>query len=91
MICGGQRIGGAGLRLLLVGHRHDPQREDLVDLGRVVERALALLGDLGMVVEDDRRDQHQVAFTRPARQHRKAAVLTAARYRSRRGVGWFEQ
>ena len=33
--------------LLLVGHRHHPQGEDLVDLGGVEQRAGALLGDSG--------------------------------------------
>ena len=88
---GRQRIGGPGLRLLLVGHRHHPQREDLVDLGGVVQRALALFGDLGMVVEDDRRHQHQVVFAGWPGEHREAAVLHAARHRRGGGVRRFEQ
>ena len=51
---GGTRIGRARFRLLLVGQREHPEREDLVDLGRVVERAVALGRDFGVVVEDDR-------------------------------------
>ena len=85
---GRQRIGGPRLRLLLVGHRHHPQREDLVDLGGVVERTFALLGDLGVVVEDDRRDQQEVVVHRPPGQHWEAPVLAAARQRPppRRGA-----
>ena len=41
--------------LLVVGQRHDPQRQHLVDLGAVEEVAGALRGDLRIVVEDDRR------------------------------------
>jgi hypothetical protein len=51
---GGPRIGGPRLRLLLVGHRHHAQGQNLVDLGAVIQRGIALLGDLGVVVEDDR-------------------------------------
>ena len=39
---GGARVGAARLGLLLVGQREHAQREDLVDLGRVVEVAVAL-------------------------------------------------
>ena len=59
MISRRPRVGGPRLGLLLVGHRHHPQGEDLVDLGGVEQRARALLGDLGVVVQDDRRAQHR--------------------------------
>ena len=88
---GSQRVGGPCLRLLLVGHRHHPKREDFVDLGRVEECALALFGDLGMVVQDDRRDQQQIAFAWSPGEHREAAVPGAAGYRIRRGVGRLEK
>ena len=42
----GAIVGLAGLALLLVGHRQDAQREDLVDLRAVEEIAVALRGDL---------------------------------------------
>ena len=88
----GPRVGGPGLGLLLVGHRHHPQGEDLVDLGGVEQRAGALAGDLGVVVEDDRRAQHHVG-RRPASPASTgpAAVLAAARPRRRRVVGRLEQ
>ena len=70
------RIGAARLGLLVVGEGQHPQREDLVDLGRVVEVAGALGRDLGVVVEDDRRRQHHVAV---ADEHRERAVVRAAR------------
>ena len=65
-------------RLLLIGHRHDAQGEDLVDLRRVEERALALLGDLGVVVEDDRRHQHQRMVTGRSGQHGEATMVPAS-------------
>ena len=71
----GPRIGGPGLGLLLVGHRHHAQGQDLVDLGAVIQRGVALFGDLGVVVEDDRRDQQHVVGAGRAGQHREAAVL----------------
>src|SRR6202000_81162 len=37
----GPRIGGPGLRLLLVRHRHHPQREYLVDLRAVIQGGVA--------------------------------------------------
>src|ERR1700722_885030 len=77
----GQRIGGPGLRLLLVGHRHHTQREDLVDLGAVIQRGLALFSDLGVVVENDRGDQQQIPGAGRAGQHRETAVLTASGHR----------
>ncbi len=60
---GRARVGPACLRLLLVGQRHHAQRQDLVDLGGVVQVAGALLGHLGVVVEDDRRGQHDRLVT----------------------------
>ena len=57
MISGRLWIGRPRLRLLGFGHRHHPQGEDLVDLGRVEECPGAFAGDLGIVVEDDRRAQ----------------------------------
>ena len=49
----GSRIGTAGVGLLLLGHRHHAQGEDLVDL-RGVEQIPRTLGrDRRMVAEDD--------------------------------------
>ena len=46
----------------------DPQGQDLVDLGRVEQVARALGGHLGVVVQDDRRRQHDgVGVGRPPR------------------------
>ena len=42
------------------------------------DRQSGLLGDLGMVVEDDRRDQHQVTGAGGSGEHREAAVLAAS-------------
>ncbi len=42
----GAIVGLAGLALLLVGHRQDAQRQDLVDLSAVEEITVALRGDL---------------------------------------------
>ena len=64
MIARGPRVGGPGLGLLLVGHRHHPQGEDLVDLGGVEQRAGALRRDCRVVVQDDRRAEH--TSSRPA-------------------------
>ena len=46
--------------LLVVGQRQHAQGEDLVDLGRVEHRAGALRRDRRVVVQDDRRGQHDV-------------------------------
>ena len=54
------RVGAPRRAFLLVGQRHDPQRQDLVDLGRVVELAGALRRHLGWSAKDDRRCQHDV-------------------------------
>ncbi len=69
----GPWIGGPGLRLLLVGQQHGAQREDLVDLRRVVQVARALRRHLRMVREDDRRGE----------QERARRPVTAGRLRRR--------
>ena len=51
---GRPRIRGAGLGLFLVGQGQHPQREDLVDLGGVVQRHGAFRGHRRVVVENDR-------------------------------------
>jgi cob(I)alamin adenosyltransferase len=81
----------ARLRFFLIGHRHHAKCEYFVDLGGVVESTLALFGDLRVVVENDRRDQQQVAFARSPGEHREAAVLDEARRCVRRGIRRFEQ
>jgi len=53
--------------------------------------ALALFGDLGVVIQDDRRHQHQVSLARRARKHRKAAVLRAPGNRRCREIRWLQQ
>ena len=63
---------------LLVGQGQHPQGQDLVDLGGVVEVARALRRHLRVVVEDDRRGQHDVV--RPD-QHREGPVVVACRGR----------
>ena len=72
---GGARIGAAGLGLLVVGQRQHAQREDLVDLGRVEQVARALGRDRRVVVQDDRRRQHDVG----ARPRRRSAPGTCRR------------
>ena len=69
------------MRLLLVGHGHHAQGQDLVDLRGVIQRAFALFGDLRVVVQDDRRDEHQIVFARAAGQNGEATVLTTSRHR----------
>ena len=70
-------VGAAGLALLLVGERHDPQGENLVDLGRVAEIALALRRDPGVVVENDGRRQHHVMTPLRADEHRPGVQVDA--------------
>ena len=82
---------GAGLALLVVGHRHHPEGEDLVDLRGVEERPGALGRDLGVVVEDDRRPEHQIGVARCPREHRPAPILMAPGDDLDRVVGRFEQ
>ena len=65
--------------------------EDLVDLGGVVQCAFALFGDLGVVVEDDRRHQHHVGLAWRAGEHRETTVLPAAGHGVDGSVGRFEQ
>ena len=72
------RVGAAGLGLLLLGHRHDPQGEDLVDLGGVEQVAGALRRDRRVVAEHDRRDEHGVGAVVVRDHHRPAPVLHAA-------------
>ena len=82
-------VGAACLGLLVVGQRQHPEGEDLVDLGGVAQVTGALRGDLRMVVEDDRRGQHEII--RRADEHREGAVVGA----SGDGLGgrrrWVEQ
>ena len=59
-------VGAAGLGLLLVGQRQHPQREDLVDLGARRTGRPGSPGRLRVVVEDDRRRQHDVVVARVA-------------------------
>ena len=65
--------------LLGVGQRQRAQRQDLVDLGRVEQVARALGRHLRVVVQDDRRGQHQVAAVGRAGQHRPGAGVLAGR------------
>jgi hypothetical protein len=51
----GARIGGPGLGLFFVRHRHNPQRDDFVDFGGVAEVTLTLVCHGGKVVQHDRR------------------------------------
>ena len=85
---GGPRIGAACLRLLVVGQGQHAEREDLVDLGRVVQIAGALGSDLRLVVEDDRRREHDVATTD---EHGERAVVHATRNRGTGVLGRIEQ
>ena len=87
----GPRVGGPGLGLLLVGHGHHPQGQDLVDLGGVEQRTGALRGHLRVVVQDDRRAQHHVGGAGWPGEHRPATVLVARGRRRRRVRGRVEQ
>ena len=82
-------VGAPGLRLLLVGEGEHTQAEDLVDLGGVEEVADALRGDLRLVVEDDRRRQHDVAVR--SDEHRERAVVAATGDCLGGAVRWLEQ
>ena len=87
----GSRIRGARGLLLVVGERHRAQRQDLVDLGSVEQLARALGRDLRVVVEDDRRRQHDVAAGTVGDEHR-VGVLVGARLRGLAGpFRWVEQ
>ena len=74
---GRPRVGGPGLDLLGVGEGQRAQREDLVDLGAVVELAGAFRGQFGVVVQDDRRGQHDLPAALGIGQHRPAAHVLA--------------
>ena len=66
-------------RLLLVGQRQDPQGQDLVDLGGVEQRAGALRGHRGVVVQDDRRrPARRPRSARRARRHRPGPASSGA-------------
>ncbi|MEU5948503.1 hypothetical protein ABZ793_23480 [Micromonospora sp. NPDC047465] len=88
---GGPGIGGPHLPLLGVGERERTQREDLVDLGRVVQIARALRCDLRMVVEDDRRREQDVSGADLAGQHGEGVHVAAFLRRVRRPLGRVEQ
>ena len=77
----GAGVGPPGLGLLVVRQGEHPQGEDLVDLGRVAEVAHALRRDRRVVVEDDRRRQHDVGVALVADEHREGAVVAAAGHR----------
>ena len=67
------------------------QREDLVDLGGVAEIAGALGRDLRVVVEDDRRGEHDVARAGLADEHRPGAHVGAGAPRRRGPLRRIEQ
>ncbi len=77
-----------GLGLLRVGERHHPQGQDLVDLECVVEIARTLVRHFGVVVEDDRRGEHDVVA---ADEDRIGAVAPAGPGRLGGIVGRFEE
>jgi hypothetical protein len=79
---GGPRVGPAGVCLLVVGHGHHPQGEDLVDLGGVEQVAGALRRNSGVVAEHDRRHEDGVRPVVVGDHDRPAPVLRAGR-----GVG----
>ena len=74
----GAQVGRPRGGLLLVRQGHDPQGQDLVDLGPVEQVALALRGDGRVVVQDDRRAQHEVPPAFLSRKHRPCVVVVAA-------------
>ena len=76
---GRTRVDRGHLALLLVGQRHDPEREHLVDLGAVEETARALGCNLGIVVEDDRRGEHRVVLSLLTDQDWPGADVAASR------------
>src|SRR4029077_13805402 len=61
--------------LFLVRQGHDPERQDLVDLGAVEEITGALRGDRGEVVEDDGRGEQVVPRPVLAGQDRPHALV----------------
>ncbi len=75
------RVGGAGLALLLVGQRHGAQGQELIDLGGVEEVGRALGGDASVVLEDDRRGEHDRPLPLEPGQNRPAAHVGAGRRR----------
>ena len=83
-------LGRAHLCLLPVGQRQHAQREDLVDLGRVEEILRALGRDRGMIAEDHRRADHQIAPPRRPGERRigpHVAALCGRRRRPRGRIG----
>ena len=78
----GTVVGAPRLPLLLVGEGEDAQGEDLVDLGGVEHVPLALGGDLGVVVQGDRRGQDDLAVALVADQHRPRPHVLARGHRT---------
>lgn len=80
-------VGTPGLAFLLVGEGRGAQREDLVDLGGVVERAGALRRDGRMVLQDDRRGQHEVGAAGFAGEYGPGVQVAAGGDRALRPLG----
>jgi hypothetical protein len=57
-------VGGCRFALLPIGHRHDAKRQQLVNLGRIEEIARAFGSNHRVVVQNNRRRQHQIAHPR---------------------------
>src|SRR5690242_5678620 len=62
-------VGAAHFAFLVVGQRHDPQGQYLVDLGSVEQIASALGRDLWIVVKNDWRRKDATASAFVANQH----------------------
>src|SRR6202050_3943966 len=70
-------VGLAHFALFIVGQGHDTQRQYFVDFGAIEQIARAFGGDLGIVVENNRRREHGVALALVAYEHRPSTdVLT---------------
>ena len=71
-------VDGGCLLPFCVGQGLDAERQDFIDLRAVEKIAGAFVGDLRIIVQDDRRRQHRVGVARSAHQHRPGADVPAA-------------
>src|SRR3984957_11698066 len=69
----------AHLALLIIGQRHDPQRENFVNLGSVKQISCAFGRNQGIVVENDRRGEHGVALSFLSNKNRPGSHVRTTR------------
>src|SRR2546429_725006 len=79
------------LHFLFVGQRQDTQRENLIDLRAIEERPRAFRGNLGIVIQDDGRRKHCIAFSLVTDQHRPRADILTFLDKSLQLFRWLQQ